>query len=94
MPLAYQLSAHAAAGGPVKTVGVCGGSGAFLIRAALSKGADFYVSADIKYHEFFDANGQMVIATLAITRASSLPWICCMTSLPKNSLLLPSLKPA
>jgi hypothetical protein len=51
-------------GCPVKTVGVCGGSGAFLIRTALSKGADFYVSADIKYHEFFDANGRMVIADI------------------------------
>jgi hypothetical protein len=48
----------------VKTVAVCGGAGSFLIRTALSKGADFYISADIKYHEFFDAEGRMVIADI------------------------------
>jgi dinuclear metal center YbgI/SA1388 family protein len=49
-------------GKPVKTVAVCGGSGSFLINRALQLKADVYVTADIKYHQFFDANGQMVIA--------------------------------
>ncbi|RYZ62051.1 MAG: Nif3-like dinuclear metal center hexameric protein [Chitinophagaceae bacterium] len=49
---------------PVKTVAVCGGAGSFLIKAALSKGADVYISADIKYHEFFDAEGRLVIADI------------------------------
>ncbi|NTS42796.1 Nif3-like dinuclear metal center hexameric protein [Flavisolibacter sp. BT320] len=49
---------------PVKTVAVCGGAGSFLIKTALSKGADVYVSADIKYHEFFDAEGRLVIADI------------------------------
>ena len=35
-----------------------------MIRTALSKGADIYISADIKYHEFFDAEGRMVIADI------------------------------
>ena len=48
----------------VKTVAVCGGAGSFLIKTALSKGADMYISADIKYHEFFDAEGRMVIADI------------------------------
>jgi dinuclear metal center YbgI/SA1388 family protein len=48
----------------IKKVAVCGGSGAFLIKSALSKGADVYISADIKYHEFFDAEGKMVIADI------------------------------
>lgn len=48
----------------VKKIAVCGGSGAFLIKTALAKGADFYVSADVKYHEFFDAEGRMVIADI------------------------------
>lgn len=51
-------------GKPVKTVAVCGGAGSFLIKTALSKRADVYVSADIKYHEFFDADGRMVIADI------------------------------
>ncbi len=46
----------------VKKVAVCGGAGAFLISSALQQGAHFYITADIKYHEFFDAEGKMVIA--------------------------------
>jgi dinuclear metal center YbgI/SA1388 family protein len=49
---------------PVKRVAVCGGAGSFLIKKALSAGADMYISADIKYHEFFDAEGRMVIADI------------------------------
>ncbi len=49
---------------PVKRVALCGGAGSFLINNALSVGADFYVSADIKYHEFFDANGRLVVADI------------------------------
>ncbi|GAA4727964.1 Nif3-like dinuclear metal center hexameric protein [Flavisolibacter ginsenosidimutans] len=49
---------------PVKKVAVCGGAGSFLIKKALGSGADVYVSSDIKYHEFFDAEGRMVIADI------------------------------
>ena len=49
---------------PVKKVAVCGGAGSFLIKKALSAGADMYISADIKYHEFFDAEGRMVVADI------------------------------
>ncbi len=48
----------------IKKVAVCGGSGSFLIEKALKTGADIYISADIKYHEFFDANNQLVIADI------------------------------
>jgi dinuclear metal center YbgI/SA1388 family protein len=46
----------------VKKVAVCGGSGAFLIKQALRQGAQVYITADVKYHEFFDAEGQLLIA--------------------------------
>lgn len=49
---------------PVKKVAVCGGAGSFLVSKALNAGADYYVTADVKYHEFFDANGSMVIADI------------------------------
>ncbi len=49
---------------PVKKVAVCGGSGSFLLNAALQAGAQVYVSADFKYHEFFDAEGRIVIADI------------------------------
>jgi len=51
-------------GKPVKKLALCGGAGSFLIGAAVAAGADFYISADIKYHEFFDANGRLVIADI------------------------------
>ncbi|MGC4101996.1 Nif3-like dinuclear metal center hexameric protein [Ferruginibacter sp.] len=51
-------------GKPVKKVALCGGAGSFLTGAAIASGAGFYISADIKYHEFFDANGRLVIADI------------------------------
>ncbi len=51
-------------GKPVKRVAVCGGAGSFLIDRAVAAGVDFFISADIKYHEFFDANEQLVIADI------------------------------
>jgi dinuclear metal center YbgI/SA1388 family protein len=51
-------------GKEVKKVAVCGGAGAFLIKKALGAGADVYVTGDVKYHEFFDAEGRMVIADI------------------------------
>ena len=51
-------------GKPVKKVALCGGAGSFLIPKALAAGADFYITSDIKYHEFFDSNGLIVIADI------------------------------
>lgn len=48
----------------IKKVAVCGGSGAFLIKAAKALKADAYVSADIKYHEYFDAEDKLLIADI------------------------------
>jgi dinuclear metal center YbgI/SA1388 family protein len=51
-------------GTKVNRVAVCGGSGSFLIQKALAAEADIFVTSDVKYHEFFDANGKMVIADI------------------------------
>jgi dinuclear metal center YbgI/SA1388 family protein len=51
-------------GKKVQKVALCGGSGSFLTGAAIAAGADFYVTGDVKYHEFFDANGKLVIADI------------------------------
>lgn len=51
-------------GRPVQRVAMCGGAGSFLITTALGAGADVYITGDVKYHEFFDANGRMVIADI------------------------------
>jgi dinuclear metal center YbgI/SA1388 family protein len=51
-------------GRPVRRVAVCGGSGSFLLADAIRAGADAFVSADFKYHEFFDADGRILIADI------------------------------
>ncbi|MFC3810484.1 Nif3-like dinuclear metal center hexameric protein [Lacihabitans lacunae] len=48
----------------IKTVAVCGGVGSFLLGAAKQAGADIFVTADYKYHEFFDAEKQIIIADI------------------------------
>lgn len=45
----------------ISKVAVCGGAGSFLIKQAIANGADAYISADIKYHEFFDAEGKLIL---------------------------------
>lgn len=51
-------------GKKVQKIALCGGSGSFLIETAKSARADVYVTADIKYHEFFDADNQLLLADI------------------------------
>lgn len=48
----------------VRTIAVCGGSGSFLINDAIRNKADVFMTADIKYHDFFLADNKMVIADI------------------------------
>lgn len=48
----------------IRKVAVCGGSGSFLLKDAIAAGADAFVTADFKYHEFFDADEKLVIADI------------------------------
>ena len=43
----------------IETVALCGGSGAEFIEEAINQGADVYLTADCKYHEFQDADGRI-----------------------------------
>jgi dinuclear metal center YbgI/SA1388 family protein len=45
----------------IKKIALCGGSGQFLLKTAISKGADAYISSDFKYHEFFDAEKKILL---------------------------------
>jgi putative NIF3 family GTP cyclohydrolase 1 type 2 len=38
----------------IRRVAVCGGSGSFLIKHAIASGADAFISADFKYHQFYE----------------------------------------
>ncbi len=53
-----------AGGGKVSRVALCGGAGSFLLPHAIAAGAHVFVSADFKYHEFFDAEEKIVIADI------------------------------
>lgn len=48
----------------IKSVAVCGGAGSFLLAEAIRKRADAFVSADFKYHEFFDAEGKILLCDI------------------------------
>jgi putative NIF3 family GTP cyclohydrolase 1 type 2 len=48
----------------VKTIAFCGGSGSFLLSKAIQNQADIFITGDYKYHDFFDADKQIVIADI------------------------------
>lgn len=50
--------------GSIKKVAVCGGSGSFLINAAKRNKVDAYVTSDLKYHEFFDAENNLLLCDI------------------------------
>jgi hypothetical protein len=71
-------------GKQVETVAVCGGSGSFLIQDAIRSGADFFVTADIKYHQFFDAEGKIVIADVGHYESEQFTCLIITDYLKKN----------
>jgi putative NIF3 family GTP cyclohydrolase 1 type 2 len=48
----------------VKKIAVCGGAGIFLLPDAIAAGANVYITSDIKYHEFFDADNRILLADI------------------------------
>jgi len=51
-------------GKQIKNVALCGGSGSFLIKDAIAAGADIFLTGDVKYHDFFLAEKQILIADI------------------------------
>ncbi|EIM77291.1 NGG1p interacting factor 3 protein, NIF3 [Nitritalea halalkaliphila LW7] len=60
----FKHTALPAAGKKIRRVAVCGGSGIFLLGAAKAAGADIFITSDIKYHEFFDADNQLILCDI------------------------------
>jgi len=48
----------------ISRIAVCGGSGSFVISKAITEGADLFISADFKYHDFFEADKRIVLADI------------------------------
>jgi dinuclear metal center YbgI/SA1388 family protein len=51
-------------GKPIRKVAVCGGSGSSFLNKAITQKADIFISGDFKYHQFFDAEQQIIIADI------------------------------
>ncbi len=49
---------------PIKNVAILGGSGAFAIENAKNSGADIYITADLKYHDFYKAEKKLILADI------------------------------
>ena len=48
----------------IKKIAVCGGAGGFLLNNAIVAGVDIMLTADLKYHQFFETNGQIILADI------------------------------
>jgi dinuclear metal center YbgI/SA1388 family protein len=51
-------------GKPIQKVAVCGGSGSTYLGKAMAQKADIFISGDFKYHQFFDAENQIIVADI------------------------------
>ncbi|WP_438965684.1 Nif3-like dinuclear metal center hexameric protein [Flavobacterium sp.] len=51
-------------GKPIKKVAVLGGSGSYAIKNAINSGADAYVTSDLKYHQFYEAENSILLADI------------------------------
>ncbi|HTO34684.1 MAG TPA: Nif3-like dinuclear metal center hexameric protein, partial [Flavobacterium sp.] len=49
---------------PIKKVAVLGGSGSFAIKNAIQQGADAFLTADLKYHQFYEAENQILLTDI------------------------------
>src|SRR5690606_24717477 len=51
-------------GKKIKKIAVLGGSGSFAIKNAIQAGADCYLTADLKYHDFYQPEGKLLLADI------------------------------
>ncbi len=51
-------------GRSIRRVALCGGSGSFLLEKAVAARADAFVTGDMKYHQFFDVDGRLLLADI------------------------------
>ncbi|MDR1345041.1 MAG: Nif3-like dinuclear metal center hexameric protein [Tannerellaceae bacterium] len=57
-----QYSSSSSSAGNIKKVAICGGSGAFLIPAAIQSKADAFVTGEARYNDFYDTEGKILLA--------------------------------
>ena len=71
-------------GRKISHVALCGGSGSFLINTAIAAGADVFLSGDIKYHDFFMAEGKILLADIGHYESEQFTKELLFTLLTKN----------
>jgi dinuclear metal center YbgI/SA1388 family protein len=49
---------------PLKKVSLCGGSGKFLLKSAITAQADVYITSDLKYHDYFEAENKLLLVDI------------------------------
>ena len=57
----------------LKTIALCGGSGSFLINDAKAQNIDCFITSDLKYHDYFEAEGKILL--LDIGHGESEQWV-------------------
>ncbi len=57
----------------LKTIALCGGSGSFLINDAKLQNIDCLITSDLKYHDYFEADGKILL--LDIGHGQSEQWV-------------------
>lgn len=56
---------HTVFGGQlISKIALCGGAGFFLLPNAIAAGAQVFITSDIKYHEFFDADSRIILVDI------------------------------
>ncbi len=68
----------------VKKIAVCGGSGIFLLNDAIKAGADVFITGDVKYHDFFEADDKIIIADVGHFESEQFTKELLMNLLKKN----------
>lgn len=48
----------------IETVAICGGAGIFLLEKAKTSGADIFITSDVKYYDFFEADSKIILADI------------------------------
>jgi putative NIF3 family GTP cyclohydrolase 1 type 2 len=64
---------------------LCGGSGSFLLRNAIASGADIFITGDIKYHDFFEADSKIIVADIGHYESEQFTKELLMSFINKNN---------
>ena len=51
-------------GRKIRRVALCGGAGGFLLSNAIAQGADAFLTGEMRYHDYFGHEGELLIAEM------------------------------